>query len=83
MEKFKIYRLNRLDRLRNCFFNLEIFINLRLRILLIMHSKQAVEKKNHAGKVGVEENNFGFGAGKANKDSKPTRNISNLVNIPK
>jgi kinesin family protein 6/9 len=46
-------------------------------------SKEGVEKKNAGNKVGVEENNFGFGAGKANKDSKPTRNISNLVNIPK
>jgi len=41
------------------------------------------EKKNSANKVGQEEQNFGFGAGKAVKDSKPTRNISNLVNIPK
>ena len=35
------------------------------------------------GAVGVEENKFGFGVGKASKDSKPTQNISNLVNIPK
>ena len=35
------------------------------------------------GKVGVEESTFGFGAGKAVKDAKPSKNISNLVNIPK
>ena len=33
--------------------------------------------------MGQEEQNFGFGAGKASRDAKPTRNISNLVNIPK
>ena len=42
-----------------------------------------LEEKNNANKVGVEESTFGFGAGKAVKDSKPSRNISNLVNIPK
>lgn len=36
-----------------------------------------------ATRVGQEEHNFGFGAGKAVKDAKPTRNISNLVNIPR
>lgn len=41
------------------------------------------EKKTSANRVGQEEQNFGFGAGKAVKDSKPTRNISNLINIPK
>lgn len=41
------------------------------------------EKKSSTVKVGQEEQNFGFGAGKAVKDAKPTRNISNLVNIPK
>ena len=41
------------------------------------------EKKNTVPKVGQEEQNFGFGAGKAVKDAKPTRNISNLINIPK
>lgn len=41
------------------------------------------DKKAATAKVGQEEQNFGFGAGKASKDAKPTRNISNLVNIPK
>ncbi len=45
--------------------------------------KQAGEKKSSTIKVGTEETNFGFGAGKAPKDSKPSRNISNLINIPK
>lgn len=40
-------------------------------------------KKAPRNKVGQEEQNFGFGAGKAVRDSKPTRNISNLINIPK
>lgn len=48
-----------------------------------MRPLEGVEKKTSATKVGVEENNFGFGAGKASKDSRPTRNISNLVNMPK
>lgn len=33
--------------------------------------------------MGVEESSYGFGAGKATRDAKPSRNISNLVNIPK
>ena len=41
------------------------------------------EKKRDAARVGQEEQNFGFGAGKAARDAKPTRNISNLVNIPR
>ena len=41
------------------------------------------DKKASGARVGQEEQNFGFGAGKASKDAKPTRNISNLVNIPK
>jgi kinesin family member 6/9 len=41
------------------------------------------EKKSSANKVGQEEQSFGFGAGKAVKDAKPTRNISNLINIPR
>lgn len=52
--------------------------------------KEAKEKvedkaqpKDLTGKVGVEESSFGFGAGKAVKDAKPSKNISNLVNIPK
>ena len=44
---------------------------------------QGAEKKASTVKVGQQEQNFGFGAGKAVKDSKPTRNISNLVNIPR
>ena len=44
---------------------------------------EAEDKKAATAKVGQEEQNFGFGAGKASKDAKPTRNISNLVNIPK
>ena len=44
---------------------------------------EAEDKKASTAKVGQEEQNFGFGAGKASKDAKPTRNISNLVNIPK
>ena len=44
---------------------------------------EGAEKKNVTNKVGEEEQSYGFGAGKAVKDSKPTRNISNLVNIPK
>ena len=31
----------------------------------------------------MEETSFGFGAGKAVIDSKPAKNISGLVNIPK
>lgn len=31
----------------------------------------------------MEESTFGFGAGKAVRDAKPSKNISNLVNIPK
>ena len=34
-------------------------------------------------RVGVEETSFGFGAGKAVTDSKPSRKINGLVNIPK
>lgn len=34
-------------------------------------------------KVGVEEKKFGFGLGKASKDSRPHQNIDNLVNVPK
>jgi hypothetical protein len=41
------------------------------------------EVKKSPNRVGVEENTFGFGAGKAVIDSKPTRNITGLVNIPK
>ena len=41
------------------------------------------EIKKSPNRVGVEENTFGFGAGKAVIDSKPTRNITGLVNIPK
>lgn len=41
------------------------------------------EKKESTNRVGQEEQNYGFGAGKAAKEAKPTRNISNLVNIPK
>ena len=44
---------------------------------------ESEDKKAATAKVGQEEQNFGFGAGKASKDAKPTRNISNLVNIPK
>lgn len=33
--------------------------------------------------MGVEETTFGFGAGKSVVDSKPTRKITGLVNIPK
>ena len=33
--------------------------------------------------MGSEENTFGFGAGKAVTDSKPSRKIHGLVNIPK
>lgn len=45
--------------------------------------EEGTDKKSSAPKVGQEEQNFGFGAGKASKDAKPTRNISNLVNIPR
>lgn len=41
------------------------------------------QPKDLTGKVGVEETSFGFGAGKAVKDAKPSKNISNLVNIPR
>lgn len=41
------------------------------------------QKKSSAVKVGQEEQSFGFGAGKAVKDARPTKNISNLVNIPR
>ena len=44
---------------------------------------EGVDKKESTIKVGQEEQNHGFGAGKASRDAKPTRNISNLVNIPK
>jgi kinesin family protein 6/9 len=50
-------------------------------------TKEKVEDKaqvkDMTGKVGVEETNFGFGAGKAAKDAKPSKNISNLVHIPR
>ena len=39
--------------------------------------------KDTSNRVGVEESNYGFGAGKAVKNAKPSRNVSNLVNIPK
>lgn len=45
--------------------------------------QEGADKKASTIKVGQEEQNFGFGAGKASRDAKPTRNISNLVNIPR
>ena len=39
--------------------------------------------KDTSNRVGVEESSYGFGAGKAVKNAKPSRNVSNLVNIPK
>ena len=45
--------------------------------------QEGTDKKVSTAKVGQEEQNFGFGAGKASKDAKPTRNISNLVNTPR
>ena len=39
--------------------------------------------KDTSNRVGVEESSYGFGVGKVVKNAKPSRNISNLVNIPK
>lgn len=44
---------------------------------------EGAEKKSSAVRVGEQEQSYGFGAGKAVRDAKPTRNISNLVNIPR
>ena len=49
----------------------------------IEDKKEGEPSRDTGKKVGTEETNFGFGVGKAVKDSKPTQNISNLVNIPK
>ena len=45
--------------------------------------EEKAQLKDTSNRVGVEESSYGFGAGKAVKDAKPSRNITNLVNIPK